>query len=147
MRQGHCVILLLSAQKNHQNKPFPHPIHRLSFPKSSLKTFSLKSDREMDYFLINYFNLFTQCCFFFFFSLKIILVSHRIVLNVQSKMCFYFMYLLHFFLLQEIQATWYEKLHEWEDALVAYDKKIDMNKGDPELILGRMRCLEALGEW
>lgn len=52
-----------------------------------------------------------------------------------------------FFLLQEIQATWYEKLHEWEDALVAYDKKIDMNKEDPELILGRMRCLEALGEW
>lgn len=48
---------------------------------------------------------------------------------------------------QEIQATWYEKLHEWEDALVAYDKKIDMNKEDPELILGRMRCLEALGEW
>ncbi|TRY96882.1 hypothetical protein DNTS_015423 [Danionella cerebrum] len=46
----------------------------------------------------------------------------------------------------EIQATWYEKLHEWEDALVAYDKKIDMNKDDPELILGRMRCLEALGE-
>ncbi|MEQ2237942.1 hypothetical protein ILYODFUR_028340 [Ilyodon furcidens] len=46
----------------------------------------------------------------------------------------------------EIQATWYEKLHEWEDALVAYDKKIDMNKEEPELILGRMRCLEALGE-
>ncbi|XP_059807691.1 serine/threonine-protein kinase mTOR isoform X1 [Hypanus sabinus] len=47
----------------------------------------------------------------------------------------------------EIQATWYEKLHEWEDALVAYDKKMDMNKDDPELALGRMRCLEALGEW
>lgn len=30
---------------------------------------------------------------------------------------------------------------------MAYDKKIDMNKEDPELILGRMRCLEALGEW
>ncbi len=44
-------------------------------------------------------------------------------------------------------STWYEKLHECEDALVAYDKKIDMNKDDPELILGRMRCLEALGEW
>lgn len=48
---------------------------------------------------------------------------------------------------QEIQATWYEKLHEWEDALVAYDKKMDTNKDDPELMLGRMRCLEALGEW
>lgn len=48
---------------------------------------------------------------------------------------------------QEIQATWYEKLHEWEDALVAYDKKMETNKDDPELMLGRMRCLEALGEW
>ncbi|XP_029434781.1 serine/threonine-protein kinase mTOR isoform X2 [Rhinatrema bivittatum] len=47
----------------------------------------------------------------------------------------------------EIQATWYEKLHEWEDALVAYDKKMDANKDDSELMLGRMRCLEALGEW
>ncbi|KAG8142392.1 hypothetical protein E2320_006314 [Naja naja] len=47
----------------------------------------------------------------------------------------------------EIQATWYEKLHEWEDALVAYDKKMDTNKDDPEFMLGRMRCLEALGEW
>ncbi|XP_072283025.1 serine/threonine-protein kinase mTOR isoform X8 [Pyxicephalus adspersus] len=49
--------------------------------------------------------------------------------------------------LQEIQATWYEKLHEWEDALVAYEKKLEVNKEDSELILGRMRCLEALGEW
>ncbi|MEE6485217.1 hypothetical protein FKM82_014211 [Ascaphus truei] len=47
----------------------------------------------------------------------------------------------------EIQATWYEKLHEWEDALLAYDKKIEANKDDSELMLGRMRCLEALGEW
>ncbi|XP_075136061.1 serine/threonine-protein kinase mTOR isoform X5 [Leptodactylus fuscus] len=47
----------------------------------------------------------------------------------------------------EIQATWYEKLHEWEDALAAYDKKIEVNKEDSELVLGRMRCLEALGEW
>ncbi|XP_040292611.1 serine/threonine-protein kinase mTOR-like [Bufo bufo] len=46
----------------------------------------------------------------------------------------------------EIQASWYEKLHQWEDALVAYDKKIKV-KDDSELVLGRMRCLEALGEW
>ena len=49
--------------------------------------------------------------------------------------------------LQEIQATWYEKLHEWEDALLAYGKKIELAKEEPDLILGRMRCLEALGEW
>lgn len=48
---------------------------------------------------------------------------------------------------QEIQATWYEKLHEWEDALQAYGKKIELAKEEPDLILGRMRCLEALGEW
>lgn len=30
---------------------------------------------------------------------------------------------------------------------MAYDKKMDTNKDDPELMLGRMRCLEALGEW
>ncbi|XP_059910783.1 serine/threonine-protein kinase mTOR [Gadus macrocephalus] len=47
----------------------------------------------------------------------------------------------------EIQATWYEKLHEWEDALLAYGKKIELAKEEPDLILGRMRCLEALGEW
>ncbi|KAM4652055.1 serine/threonine-protein kinase mTOR [Discoglossus pictus] len=47
----------------------------------------------------------------------------------------------------EIQATWYEKLHEWEDALAAYEKKLEVNKDDSDLILGRMRCLEALGEW
>ncbi|XP_056399106.1 serine/threonine-protein kinase mTOR isoform X3 [Hyla sarda] len=47
----------------------------------------------------------------------------------------------------EIQATWYEKLHEWEDALVAYAKKLEVHKDDSELILGSMRCLEALGEW
>ncbi|XP_040182261.1 serine/threonine-protein kinase mTOR isoform X3 [Rana temporaria] len=52
-----------------------------------------------------------------------------------------------FWLPQEIQATWYEKLHEWEDALVAYEKKLEVNKDDSDLILGRMRCLEALGEW
>ncbi|XP_075183475.1 serine/threonine-protein kinase mTOR [Anomaloglossus baeobatrachus] len=47
----------------------------------------------------------------------------------------------------EIHAIWYEKLHEWEDALTAYEKKLEVNKEEPELILGRMRCLEALGEW
>lgn len=61
---------------------------------------------------------------------------------------FFFSDFYYYFLIpQEIQATWYEKLHEWEDALVAYDKKMDTNKDDPELMLGRMRCLEALGEW
>uniref|UniRef100_UPI00358FB62C serine/threonine-protein kinase mTOR-like n=1 Tax=Myxine glutinosa TaxID=7769 RepID=UPI00358FB62C len=47
----------------------------------------------------------------------------------------------------EIQGTWYEKLHDWDDALAAYERKMEVARDDPELMLGRMRCLEALGEW
>lgn len=79
---------------------------------------------------------------FFCISKSKTLIALHFILH-RSKQCCFICPLFD----QEIQATWYEKLHEWEDALVAYDKKIDMNKEDPELILGRMRCLEALGEW
>ncbi|XP_038044243.1 serine/threonine-protein kinase mTOR-like [Patiria miniata] len=47
----------------------------------------------------------------------------------------------------QIQETWYEKLHDWDNALLAYEKK---QKEDPDeftLTLGRMRCMEALGDW
>lgn len=47
----------------------------------------------------------------------------------------------------EIQVIWYEKLYEWEDVLVVYDKKMDINKDDLELMLGCMCCFEVLGEW
>ncbi|XP_071946239.1 serine/threonine-protein kinase mTOR-like [Antedon mediterranea] len=45
------------------------------------------------------------------------------------------------------QETWYEKLHQWENALAECEKKQQQNLDDMELMLGRMRCLEALGEW
>ncbi|VDP09821.1 unnamed protein product [Soboliphyme baturini] len=46
-----------------------------------------------------------------------------------------------------IKERWYEKLHDWEKALDAYERKQEMNANDMELTLGRMRCLEALGDW
>jgi phosphatidylinositol kinase/protein kinase (PI-3 family) len=46
-----------------------------------------------------------------------------------------------------VQETWYEKLQDWTEALRAYEKKQETNKEDVELMLGRMRCLESLGEW
>jgi FKBP12-rapamycin complex-associated protein len=44
----------------------------------------------------------------------------------------------------EHKVSWYEKLHRYQDALVAYERS------DPdsfETTLGKMRCLHALGEW
>ena len=42
-----------------------------------------------------------------------------------------------------------EKLHDWSRALKIYNKKLEDErlKDDQNLILGRMRCLEGLGEW
>eukprot|EP01088_Endostelium_zonatum_P000895 TRINITY_DN1115_c0_g1_i1.p1 TRINITY_DN1115_c0_g1~~TRINITY_DN1115_c0_g1_i1.p1 ORF type:complete len:1488 (-),score=370.97 TRINITY_DN1115_c0_g1_i1:54-4517(-) len=48
------------------------------------------------------------------------------------------------------KESWYEKLHLWDAALKVYEKK---QKSKPDLAndigltLGRMRCLNALGEW
>lgn len=47
----------------------------------------------------------------------------------------------------EIQERWYEKLHDWPNALKKYEQKLQYSPSDNELTLGRMRCLEALGEW
>ncbi|PWN43039.1 putative TOR1-1-phosphatidylinositol 3-kinase [Ceraceosorus guamensis] len=46
---------------------------------------------------------------------------------------------------------WYEKLHRWEEALAAYDRRAAAAPGDvkveAETAFGQMRCLHALGEW
>lgn len=42
---------------------------------------------------------------------------------------------------------WYEKLHEWQAALDAYQKNAEQQPDRIDVILGQMRCLEALGEW
>jgi FKBP12-rapamycin complex-associated protein len=47
----------------------------------------------------------------------------------------------------KVHERWYEKLHDWEKALKIYEEKSVENPDDPEIALGRMRCLENLGEW
>jgi tetratricopeptide (TPR) repeat protein len=47
----------------------------------------------------------------------------------------------------EVQEGWYEKLGRWEDALEGYARKQADAPNSVSLLLGRMRCLKALGEW
>ena len=47
----------------------------------------------------------------------------------------------------EVQEGWYEKLGRWDDALDAYERKQAEAPNSLALVLGRMRCLRALGEW
>ncbi|XP_027228160.1 serine/threonine-protein kinase mTOR isoform X1 [Penaeus vannamei] len=47
----------------------------------------------------------------------------------------------------KVQERWHEKLHDWDQALQAYQTKLETRPDDLELTLGQMRCLEALGEW
>ncbi|KDN41769.1 putative TOR1-1-phosphatidylinositol 3-kinase [Tilletiaria anomala UBC 951] len=42
---------------------------------------------------------------------------------------------------------WYEKLHRWEEALAAYDRRSQSDPDSMDTAFGRMRCLHALGEW
>lgn len=46
-----------------------------------------------------------------------------------------------------IQPSWYEKLGEWDKALVIYEEKLAEDSENFELALGRMRCLDSLGKW
>jgi FKBP12-rapamycin complex-associated protein len=43
--------------------------------------------------------------------------------------------------------SWYEKLGKWDAALSAYDRKVQVMPDDPEAVLGKLRCLHALGHW
>ncbi|XP_059613044.1 serine/threonine-protein kinase Tor [Phlebotomus argentipes] len=47
----------------------------------------------------------------------------------------------------KIQVRWLEKLHSWDKALDAYRKELKTTPDHADLILGEMRCLEAMGEW
>lgn len=46
-----------------------------------------------------------------------------------------------------VNVKWYEKLHNWEQALDIYNKKLEVEPQDEDSKLGMMRCLEAMGEW
>lgn len=43
--------------------------------------------------------------------------------------------------------VWYERLHRWRDALAAYERRTRADPHNPEVIMGTIRCLHALGEW
>ncbi|KAF9647181.1 atypical/PIKK/FRAP protein kinase [Thelephora ganbajun] len=42
---------------------------------------------------------------------------------------------------------WYERLGRWQEALATYDKKAQEDPDAPEIAIGKMKCLHALGEW
>ncbi|KXT09741.1 hypothetical protein AC579_9320 [Pseudocercospora musae] len=51
----------------------------------------------------------------------------------------------------DLKETWFEKLQRWEDALMAYQTREENEGGAQnasfEVVMGKMRCLHALGEW
>lgn len=51
----------------------------------------------------------------------------------------------------QLRETWFEKLERWEEALAFYNKRereIPADQATPiEIVMGKMRCLHALGEW
>ncbi|THH30677.1 hypothetical protein EUX98_g3507 [Antrodiella citrinella] len=42
---------------------------------------------------------------------------------------------------------WYERLGRWQEALVTYEKRATEDPDAPDITIGRMKCLHALGEW
>lgn len=51
----------------------------------------------------------------------------------------------------QLRETWFEKLERWEEALAFYSKReseIPDDQAVPvDIVMGKMRCLHALGEW
>lgn len=47
----------------------------------------------------------------------------------------------------QLKETWYEKLQRWDDALRAYNERQISEPDNMDVVMGKMRCLHALGEW
>lgn len=47
----------------------------------------------------------------------------------------------------QLKETWHEKLQRWDDALRAYNEREKLEPDNMEIVMGKMRCLHALGEW
>ncbi|KAF2210767.1 hypothetical protein CERZMDRAFT_99368 [Cercospora zeae-maydis SCOH1-5] len=52
----------------------------------------------------------------------------------------------------DLKETWYEKLQRWDEALMAYQEREEREMANEdkvsfEVVMGKMRCLHALGEW
>ena len=46
-----------------------------------------------------------------------------------------------------IGEQWYEKLHRWDDALAAYERRQLLEGEDEDTLMGRMRCMKELQQW
>lgn len=46
-----------------------------------------------------------------------------------------------------LTESWYEKLQRWDEALVAYEKRMTQDPSSKEAFLGALRCRFALGDW
>ena len=47
----------------------------------------------------------------------------------------------------ELKEAWFEKLQRWEEALAAYQHRERIEPDNFDVVMGKMRCLHALGEW
>ena len=47
----------------------------------------------------------------------------------------------------EVKESWFEKLQSWSEALELYNAKQLEEPSNVQVTLGRMRCLEAMGDW
>lgn len=47
----------------------------------------------------------------------------------------------------QLKETWHEKLQRWDEALKAYNEREKREPDNMEVVMGKMRCLHALGEW
>ena len=47
----------------------------------------------------------------------------------------------------EIKESWYEKLGRWEDGLAAFERKQIEDPSSTSALVGKMKCLQGLGEW
>ncbi|EMS15353.1 FKBP12-rapamycin complex-associated protein [Entamoeba histolytica HM-3:IMSS] len=47
----------------------------------------------------------------------------------------------------ELNQTWYEKLGRWQQALSIYERKLQEDINNPELLVGKLNCLHELGDW
>lgn len=45
------------------------------------------------------------------------------------------------------EDDWYIKLQKWETALQIYDEKLQSDKKNPDLIKGKLKCMEGLSDW
>lgn len=46
-----------------------------------------------------------------------------------------------------VQESWLAKLGRWDEALAIYEKKLEIHPMNAEALVGKSKCLNALGRW